>query len=173
MRVFGELINSFVTRYNHNKFWARYLACQNNECHGLKRFYYIYYLKRVMSMHCCDLMVALSGRENFGAFFSAPPFCPHVLNGIVISDQVRIGEHVTILQQVTIGVKSMYLKGAPTVGDHVTIGAGAKLIGPIHIGNRVTIGANAVVTKDVPDGATVVGNPGRVIKIDNKEVIKQ
>lgn len=69
-------------------------------------------------------------------------------------------------------MKSMYIKGAPTVGDYVTIGAGAKLIGPIHIGNRVTIGANAVVTKDVPDGATVVGNPGRVIRIDNKEEIE-
>jgi serine O-acetyltransferase len=88
----------------------------------------------------------------------------------VISDQARIGKHVTILQQVTIGVKDFSTIGAPIVGDFVTIGAGAKLIGPINVGNNVTIGANAVVTKDVPDGATVVGNPGRVIKIDNKRV---
>ena len=101
-------------------------------------------------------------------FFAAPPYCPHGLNGIVVSDQARIGKMVTILQQVTIGVKSAEVKGAPFVGDCVTIGAGAKLIGPIHIGNGVTIGANAVVTKDIPDGATVIGNPGRVIKIANK-----
>ena len=168
MKKIRDLLNSHVTRYNHNKFWARYLSCQNNECHGLRRLYYIYYLKRVMSIHCCDLMVSLSGRENFGAFFAAPPYCPHGLNGIVVSDQARIGKMVTILQQVTIGVKSAEVKGAPFVGDCVTIGAGAKLIGPIHIGNGVTIGANAVVTKDIPDGATVVGNPGRVIKVANK-----
>ena len=107
-------------------------------------------------------------QRKLWCFFCCPPYCPHGLNGIVVSDQARIGKMVTILQQVTVGVKNFEVKGAPFVGDYVTIGAGAKLIGPIHIGNGVTSGANAVVTKDVPDGATVVGNPGRVIKVVNK-----
>ena len=72
MKGIQELVTSFVTRYNDKTFWARYMACQNKECHGLRRLYYIFYIKRVISKHCCDLMVTLSGRENFGAFFSAP-----------------------------------------------------------------------------------------------------
>ena len=110
-------------------------------------------------------MVAMSGRDTFGAFFAAPPFLPHGLNGIVISDQATIGKNATIFQQVTIGVKDTSIKGAPTLGDYVIVGAGAKIIGSITIGNHVTIGANAVVTKSVPDGATVVGNPAKVIKV--------
>ena len=165
-----EILNVHVTRYDHDKFSKRYMACQNHEVSGVKRIYYIYYLKRTMSMHCCDLMVSLSEREAFGAFFVSPPFLPHGLNGIVVSDQASIGKNATILQQVTIGVKGFATKGAPILGDYVTVGAGAKIIGPITIGHHVIIGANAVVTKSVPDGATVVGNPGRVIKIDNKKV---
>lgn len=173
MKVIRELITTVVIRYNDTAFWTRYMACQNKKCRGLKRLYYILYIKRVMSKHCCDLMVTLSGRETFGAFFSTPPYLPHGLNGIVVSNQARIGSNATIFQQVTIGVKSLSVPGAPTIGDRVFIGAGAKLIGPIKIGSNVTIGANAVVTKDIPDGATVVGNPGRVIKIDNRGAIAQ
>lgn len=158
------VINAHVVRYNHEKFWRRYLACQEHKVSGIKRIYYIYYLKRVMSKHCCDLMIALTGREDFGAYFETQPFLPHGLNGIVVSNQARIGKHATILQQVTIGVKDISTKGASVLGDYVTVGAGAKIIGAIKIGNSVTIGANAVVTKDIPDGATVVGNPARIIR---------
>ena len=164
------LIESVANRYDEDKFWRRYMVCQNSECCGLKRFYYVYYLRRVMSKHCCDLMVSFGSRENSCAFFASPPYCPHGLNGIVVSNQAKIGSNVTILQQVTIGIKDFSTKGAPIVGNNVTIGAGAKLIGPIKVGNNVTIGANAVVTKDIPDGATVVGNPGRVIRIGNRKV---
>lgn len=95
---------------------------------------------------------------------------PHGLNGIVISDRAVVGKNVTILQQVTIGVKE-FGKGAPIIGDGCLIGAGAKVIGDIKIGNNVKIGANAVVLCDVPDNATVVGNPGRIItkEAENKE----
>lgn len=82
---------------------------------------------------------------------------PH-LNGIIISPMAKVGEDCTIFHQVTLGVngrKSLEL--APVVGNRVSIGAGAKLIGPISIGDDVVIGANAVVTKDVPPHATVVG----------------
>lgn len=83
---------------------------------------------------------------------------PH-LNGIYIHCNVTIGENCTILQQVTIGANEHKLdfKAAPQIGNRVYIGAGAKIIGNITIEDDVRIGANAVVTKNVPQGKTVVG----------------
>jgi len=81
-------------------------------------------------------------------------------NGIVIHPKAEIGPNCLIFQQVTIGSRD---GGIPTIGGHVDIGAGAKVIGDIRIGNHVRIGANSVVLDDVPDGCTVVGIPARVI----------
>ena len=158
-----EVINSILIRYNHDKFWKMYLDVQNNRCKGIRKNIYIALLKRTMSMHCCDLMISRTKRERFGAFFAGVPFLPHGLNGIVISDRARIGKSCTILQQVTIGVRNLG-EGAPIIGDNVFIGAGAKVLGEISVGNGAKIGANAVVLEDVPEGATVVGNPGRIIR---------
>lgn len=72
-----------------------------------------------------------------------------------------IGHHFMINQQVTIGWGD---DGCPTIGNHVQVRAGAKVIGNIIIGDDVVIGANAVVTKDVPSHSMVVGVPGRIIK---------
>lgn len=84
---------------------------------------------------------------------------PHA-HGIVISGYAKIGDYCTIYHQVTLGANEHKInyKNAPQLGKHVYIGAGAKIIGSIKIGDNVVIGANAVVTKDVPDGYTVVGN---------------
>lgn len=80
------------------------------------------------------------------------------MNGIIVSGGARVGSNCTIFHQVTLGIASVSGKeGAPIVGNNVLIGAGAKLIGSIKIGDDVRIGANAVITKDVPAGATVVG----------------
>lgn len=79
---------------------------------------------------------------------------PHLL-GIVISGNAVIGKNCTIYHQVTIGVDDKSDKAA-TIGDNCIIGAGAKIIGNVNIGNNVRIGAGAVVTKDVPDNATVI-----------------
>ena len=85
---------------------------------------------------------------------------PHP-NGIVIHPYAEIGPNCLIFQQVTIGAG---LKpGLPVINGHVDIGAGAKLIGNIHIGAHGRIGANAVVLENVPDGCTAVGIPARVI----------
>jgi serine O-acetyltransferase len=81
---------------------------------------------------------------------------PHP-NGVVVHSGARIGADVTIMQQVTLGERSPQVPGAPVIGDGAFIGAGAKVLGPVHIGERATVGANAVVTRDVPAGATVVG----------------
>lgn len=77
--------------------------------------------------------------------------------GIVLHRQAVIGHRVTIMQQVMIGGRNGDPNIAPVIGDDVTIGAGARILGDVRIGNGATIGANAVVTRDIPPGATVVG----------------
>jgi len=84
---------------------------------------------------------------------------PHP-NGIVIHPSVVIGPNCLIFQQVTLG---MAHGGVPLVGGHVDIGAGAKVIGHVRLGNHSNVGANAVVMIDVPEGATAVGVPARII----------
>lgn len=95
-----------------------------------------------------------------GARFASKPYFPHGINGFYVASQTRIGRDAIILQQVTIGSSTLIDSrrvGAPVIGDRCYIGAGAKVIGAILIGNDVRIGANAVVTRDVPDNATVTG----------------
>ena len=77
--------------------------------------------------------------------------------GIVIHPQAVIGHRVTVMQQVMIGGRDRDENIAPVIGDDVSIGAGARVLGDVRIGNGASIGANAVVTRDVPPGATVVG----------------
>lgn len=91
---------------------------------------------------------------------------------IVVGQKAVIGKNCTILQGVTIGsnlYKSRY--ELAEIGDNVLIGAGAKIIGPLKIGNDVTIGANSVVTKDIPDGAVVAGNPAKILSFKKSIVI--
>lgn len=77
--------------------------------------------------------------------------------GIVIHPQAVIGHRVTVMQQVMIGGRDRDENIAPVIGDDVSIGAGARVLGDVRIGNGAIIGANAVVTRDIPPGATVVG----------------
>lgn len=87
--------------------------------------------------------------------------------GIVINSEVRAGKNLVLEHGVTIGAE----KGqSPVLGDNVFIGAGAKIIGSVRVGSDVKIGANAVVTQDLPDGATAVGVPARVVKIYGQRV---
>lgn len=87
-------------------------------------------------------------------------------NGVVIGETAVVGEHVTIYQGVTLGGTDLsHVKRHPTIGDHVLIGAGAKVLGDIHIGDHTRIGANSVVTKSVKPHSVVVGVPGQVIAV--------
>ncbi len=89
---------------------------------------------------------------------------------IVINPNCKIGKNLTISQGVTIGqVNRGKSKGTPIIGNNVYIGPGAKIIGSINIGNNVAIGANAVVTKDIPDNAVVVGIPAKVISYEGSK----
>lgn len=92
---------------------------------------------------------------------------PHP-NGIVIHSEAEIGINCLIHQQVTIGIKRGS-GGAPNIGAHVDIGAGAKIIGNISIGNDVLIGANSVVVKDIEAGMIVAGIPAKVIGTTRQE----
>jgi serine O-acetyltransferase len=88
-------------------------------------------------------------------------------SGTVINTSVRAGKNLVLEHAVTLGE----VRGrSPVLGDNVYVGAGAKVIGPVRVGSDVTIGANAVVTRDLPDGATAVGVPARVIKIYGQPV---
>ncbi|HKQ31628.1 MAG TPA: serine O-acetyltransferase [Thermodesulfobacteriota bacterium] len=84
--------------------------------------------------------------------------------GVVIGETSEIGEGVTIYHGVTLGGTSFTKeKRHPTIGDRVTIGAGAKILGPLTIGDNSKVGANSVVIRDVPPNSTVVGIPGSVV----------
>ncbi|HEX2703777.1 MAG TPA: serine O-acetyltransferase [Solirubrobacteraceae bacterium] len=92
-------------------------------------------------------------------------------SGVVIGETARIGNDVTLYQGVTLGGTGFSTgKRHPTVEDNVTIGSGAKLLGPITIGHGAKIGANSVVVSDVPENATVVGVPGHPVRVDGKRV---
>jgi serine O-acetyltransferase len=92
-------------------------------------------------------------------------------SGVVIGETAEIGEDVTLYQGVTLGGTGFQAgKRHPTVEDNVTIGSGAKLLGPITIGHGAKIGANTVVVEDVPPRSTVVGNPGHPVKVDGRKV---
>jgi serine O-acetyltransferase len=92
-------------------------------------------------------------------------------SGVVIGETATIGNDVTLYQGVTLGGTGFSTgKRHPTVEDNVTIGSGAKLLGPINIGHGAKIGANSVVVSDVPANATVVGVPGHPVRVDGRRV---
>jgi len=90
--------------------------------------------------------------------------------GVVIGETAEIGDDVTLYQGVTLGGTGFATgKRHPTVQDNVTIGSGAKLLGPITIGHGAKIGANTVVIHDVPPNSTVVGNPGHPVRVEGRK----
>jgi serine O-acetyltransferase len=92
-------------------------------------------------------------------------------SGVVIGETTEIGDRVTLYQGVTLGGTGFARgKRHPTLEDDVTVGSGAKLLGPVTVGRNAKVGANTVVIEDVPDHTTVVGNPGHPVRVEGKRV---
>ena len=133
--------------------------------HMFSHFLYkkkLFFLARLIS----QLARFFTGIEiHPGATLGAGILIDHGM-GVVIGETAQIGNRVTIYHGTTLGGtgKDKGIKRHPTVGDNVVIGAGAKVLGNINIGSNSKIGSNSVVLNDVPEGATVVGIPGKVVK---------
>ncbi len=138
--------------------------------HRLARFVWnlkIPFLSRAIS----QFARFLTGIEiHPGAQIGEGLFIDHGM-GVVIGETSIIGNDVTLFQGVTLGGTGKETgKRHPTLGDNVVVGTGAKILGNIHIGDNSYIGANAVIIKDVPANATVVGVPGRITRQDGKKI---
>jgi serine O-acetyltransferase len=92
-------------------------------------------------------------------------------SGVVIGETAEIGDRVTLYQGVTLGGTGFARgKRHPTLEDDVTVGSGAKLLGPVTVGRNAKVGANTVVIEDVPPHTTVVGNPGHPVRVEGRPV---
>ena len=134
--------------------------------HMISHFLYkknLLFLARLIS----QIARFLTGIEiHPGATLGAGILIDHGM-GVVIGETAELGDRITIYHGTTLGgTGKEKWKRHPTVGNNVVIGAGSKVLGNIKIGSNSKIGANSVVLDDVPEGATVVGIPGKVVKIN-------
>lgn len=125
----------------------------------------LYFLARLVN-HLSRMLTAIDIHP--GARIGSNFFIDHGFT--VIGETAEIGDNVTIYQCVTLGgtnpADGVSGKRHPTIESDAIIGSGAQVLGPITVGRRARIGANAVVTKDVPAGASMVGIPARAIPVD-------
>ena len=134
--------------------------------HMISHFLYkknLLFLARLIS----QIARFLTGIEiHPGATLGAGILIDHGM-GVVIGETAELGDRITIYHGTTLGGTGKEKgKRHPTVGNNVVIGAGSKVLGNIKIGSNSKIGANSVVLDDVPEGATVVGIPGKAVKIN-------
>jgi serine O-acetyltransferase len=114
---------------------------------------------------------ALTGVEiHPAARIGAEFFIDHG-SGVVIGETAEVGDRVTLYQGVTLGGTGFARgKRHPTLEDNVTVGSGAKLLGPVTVGRNAKVGANTVVIEDIPAETTVVGNPGHPVRVEGRKV---
>ncbi len=132
--------------------------------HGMK------FLARAISQHCVR-------RTNIeihpAATIGRRLFIDHG-TGVVIGETAIIGDDCTLYQGVTLGGTGKDTgKRHPTLGNHVMVGAGAKVLGPIEVHDHARIAAGAVVLNDIPENATAVGVPARVVRVGGEKVVEQ
>jgi len=132
----------------------------------------LYFLARLVN-HISRFLTAIDIHP--GAKIGRNFFIDHGF--VVIGESAEIGDEVTIYQHVTLGgtnpANGEAGKRHPTIGDGVIIGSGAQVLGPITVGARARIGANAVVTREVPEGATMIGIPARSTLVEAEQYAKE
>jgi len=151
-------IGAFLNRKQTTAYYWQLREKANNTAFRPLRMLYRLRHRRYLEKSGSDI--------GLNAVFHGMPVFPHGFQGVFISEGATVGKNCVIFQQVTIG--SNMLPDSPrqsttTLGDNVYIGCGAKIIGNVRVGNNVRIGANCVVTKDIPDNATVVLERPRVL----------
>lgn len=132
-------------------FWFRLGSWLVSENHRCLFFIFSIFFRRKMRRTCRQIPIG----AQIGGGFRLVHYGTVVVHRCAI-----IGENCTMFHNVTIGKTH---KGIPHIGNNVTIGANAVIIGPVHIGNNVTIGAGSVVVKDAPDNVCIAGNPGKIV----------
>lgn len=134
-------------------------------CHGLWRRGFKWLARTISTFSRFLTGVEIHPGARIGRRF----FIDHGM-GVVIGETAEIGNDVTLYHGVTLG-GTTWNKGKrhPTLADGVVVGAGAKILGPFVVGKDARIGSNAVITKEVPAGATVVGIPGRIVRCAQAE----
>ena len=150
-----QFLLSWIHSYNHEKYWKRrsIVIDPTNKTPKWLKLYYLLWIKRVDARHHCSFGTNL----HAGAYFATPPNFPHGPNGIICGHDIKVGAHCTIYHQVTIA------GGNVVIGDHVELGAGAKILPNVTIGNYCHVGANAVVVEDMPNYSTCVMQKPRII----------
>ena len=147
--------------YESKKIWLYRNKILNSSNKLLNKIRFIKLFRIMKRTHC---LIPIN--ENINEFTT-----PHGLYDIFISFGAKVGKDCVIFNGVTIGsnnLKDSKGFGAPTIGNNVYIGTGAKIIGNVKIGNNVRIGANCIVTKDVKDNSTVVLQECRIISHKKK-----
>lgn len=138
--------------------------------HRMAHFFYrhrLFFIARLIS-HISRFMTGIEIHP--GAKIGRGLFIDHG-SGVVIGETTEIGDNVTLYQGVTLGGTGKQKgKRHPTIGDHVTISVGAKVLGNITIGHNAKVGGGSVVLRDVPANCTVVGVPGRIVVRDGAKV---
>ena len=143
--------------------------------HRIANFFYLAKFD-LIARFISQLSRFLTGIEiHPGAKIGKNLFIDHGM-GVVIGETSEIGNNVTIYHMATLGGiapsinsnEQRLVKRHPTLNDCVVVGSGAQIIGPVNVGDGARIAANAVVVKDVPENATMVGIPAKAVKLENK-----
>ena len=154
--------------------WAEVLLC-HPPLHAILLHRLAHALRERLGLRLLSRLVAVGNRFltgveiHPGARIGRGFFIDHGA-GVVIGETAVVGEHCVIFHNVTLGGTGKHHgQRHPMVGDHVFIGTGATLLGPIRVGDDARVGAGAfVINRDVPPGCTVVGSPARIVKRDGE-----
>ncbi len=159
-RVLFAFIHPFLRLYIKLRFgdyWALKEHLQRHPSGMLKQAYEKYFMK-------------YGSYVGIGSKIAGRPYFPHGCVGVFISNDAVIGKDAVIFQQVTIGSNTLpgtKRPGAPTIGDGVYLGAGAKIIGGVAVGDHCRVGANAVVARDMPPHSVAVCAATQIIQKEN------